>query len=431
MRQQGINELAFRRCVEPLDAVALQHGILVLQAPDEATRTTLKEYYFDHLRTAAQRANTQVLDVLVILPAERGKYTEEEPLPLDSQELNPNYTFDTFVVGNSNNYAHAAAQAVVEAPGKAYNPLFIYANVGLGKTHLMHAVGNAIKAQNPGARILYATSETFTNELIEATRSGKVGTNVEFRQRYRNVDLLMIDDIQFLAKKPGTQEEFFNTFNALHSAGKQIIVSADRLAKEIPDLDERLRSRFQWGLAADIHPPNIETRIAILRNRAQHENMTVPDNVISFIAENMQNDIRQLEGSLSRVLVFSRLRRVPVSLSLAKEALKDQLPSVTRLELSPARIKDCVAEYYGISVDMLMSQRRDREVVVPRQIAMYLCHTLLSMPYQRISALFGRSDHTTAMNACERINALMREDSSFRDRVADFKQRLQQGGGAS
>ena len=422
--RQKLSELTFRKWIEPLEAITLQNGILVVQAPDDTTKKALTEYYADMLRTEAQRANTQVLDVLLILPSQRKDFVSEEDFSPNSMELNIKYTFDSFVVGNSNRFAHAATQAVVQAPGQAYNPLFLYGGVGLGKTHLMHAVGHALKAQKPNACLRYVTSETFTNELIEAVRSGK---NVEFRQRYRNVDLLMIDDVQFIAGKQSVQEEFFNTFNTLHNAGKQIILSSDRPPKEISALEDRLRSRFEWGLLADIQAPDIETRIAILRNRAQLENISVPNEVISFIAEHVQNNIRLLESSLTRVLAYARLRRESISLTLTKEALKDLFPPVMQQEITPSLIKECVAEYYGISVEMLVSQRRDKEVVVPRQIAMFLCHTLLSLPYLRISGLFDRSDHTTAISACNRIVSLMDKDPSFRNRILDFQKRLQNG----
>ena len=384
-----ISSVTFHRWIDALDPVTLQNGILVLEAADDVVKNTVTEYYFDHVRTAVQKADPDILDILPILPAQRKDFIRSNPeeVPLNSLTLNPKYTFDTFVVGKSNNFAHAASLAVVEAPGMAYNPLFLYGGVGLGKTHLMHAIGHAVKEANPAARIVYVTSEMFTNDMIEAVRAGK---NVEFRQRYRNVDLLMIDDIQFIAGKQAVQEEFFNTFNTLHNAGKQIVISSDRPPKEIKALEERLSSRFEWGLVADIQAPDLETRTAILRNRAQNEHVEVGDDIINFIAENFVDNIRKLEGSLNRVIMYARLKRMPITLSFAKEAMKDMLPQKKDIIVTPERIRDTVAEYYSIPVESIMSQRRDKEVVMPRQIAMYFCHTLLSLPYKRIAILFDR-----------------------------------------
>lgn len=421
-----ISSVTFHRWIDALDPVTVQNGILVLEAADDVVKNTVTEYYFDHVRTAVQKTDPDILDILLILPAQRKDFIRSNPeeVPLNSLTLNPKYTFDTFVVGKSNNFAHAASLAVVEAPGMAYNPLFLYGGVGLGKTHLMHAIGHAVKEANPAARIVYVTSEMFTNDMIEAVRAGK---NVEFRQRYRNVDLLMIDDIQFIAGKQAVQEEFFNTFNTLHNAGKQIVISSDRPPKEIKALEERLSSRFEWGLVADIQAPDLETRTAILRNRAQNEHVEVGDDIINFIAENFVDNIRKLEGSLNRVIMYARLKRMPITLSFAKEAMKDMLPQKKDIIVTPERIRDTVAEYYSIPVESIMSQRRDKEVVMPRQIAMYFCHTLLSLPYKRIAILFDRNDHTTAISACNKITQMIAEDPSFADTIESIKVRIREG----
>lgn len=285
----------------------------------------------------------------------------------------------------------------------------------------MHAIGHYIKEENPAARVMYVTSETFTNELIAAIQQDK---RLEFRKRYRNVDILMIDDVQFISKSQATQEEFFNTFNTLHNASKQIVISSDRPPKEIAKLEERLCSRFQWGLITDIQPPDIETRIAILRNRARIDNIEVGDDVIQFIAEHVQSNIRELEGCLTRVVAYSRLRRRPLNLDVTAEALKDLLPEVKKREITPQRIKEIVAEFYSISVESMDSQRRDREVVMPRQIAMFLCHRMLGLPYKRIAYLFGRNDHTTAMSACDKIDKMIAEDARFASVIEDIKKRM-------
>ncbi len=423
--RRDMSALSFNRWIDVLEPVTIQNGILVIQCPDAATKSTISEYYKDTVRMGVKQANTQIIDVMLILPDQRRDFDGSENTTTPSiYALNPRYTFDTFVVGNSNRIAHAAAQAVAKAPGHAYNPLFLYGGVGLGKTHLMHAIGHAVKENYPTARVLYVTSETFTNELIEAIRMGK---NAEFRHRFRNVDLLMIDDVQFIANRQSVQEEFFNTFNTLHNAGKQIVISSDRPPKEIANLEERIRSRLEGGLITDVQEPDIETRIAILRNKAQQEGKAVDDSIIQFIAEHVPNNIRQLEGSLTKVFFYSNLKEEPITMALAREALKDLLPEDKKVDVNPTRIKEIVADYYHITLQSLMSQRRDKEVVVPRQIAMYLCHDMLSLPYKRIALLFDRSDHTTAISACDRIEKLMDKDQAFKRSLEDIRKKITEG----
>ena len=423
--RREMSSLSFNRWIEVLEPVTIHNGIFVIQCPDSSTKDTITEYYKDTLRIGVKQANTQIMDIMLILPDQRREFDQNEDTNTPSiYALNPRYTFDTFVVGSSNRYAHAAAQAVAKNPGKIYNPLFLYGGVGLGKTHLMHAIGHAVKQNYPTARVRYVTSETFTNELIEAIRNGK---NAEFRQHFRNVDLLMIDDVQFIANRQSVQEEFFNTFNTLHNAGKAIVISSDRPPKEIANLEERIRSRLEGGLITDVQEPDIETRIAILRNKAQQEGKIVDDSIIQFIAEHVPNNIRQLEGSLTKVFFYSNLKEEPVTMSLAREALKDLLPEDKKVEVTPTRIKEIVADYYHINIQSLMSQRRDKEVVVPRQIAMYLCHDMLSLPYKRISLLFDRTDHTTAISACSRIETMMSEDAEFRRSLEDIRKKISEG----
>ena len=423
--RRDMSALSFNRWIDVLEPVTIQNGILVIQCPDAATKSTINEYYKDTVRMGVKQANTQIIDVMLILPDQRRDFDGSENTTTPSiYALNPRYTFDTFVVGNSNRIVHAAAQAVAKAPGHAYNPLFLYGGVGLGKTHLMHAIGHAVKENYPTARVLYVTSETFTNELIEAIRMGK---NAEFRHRFRNVDLLMIDDVQFIANRQSVQEEFFNTFNTLHNAGKQIVISSDRPPKEIANLEERIRSRLEGGLITDVQEPDIETRIAILRNKAQQEGKAVDDSIIQFIAEHVPNNIRQLEGSLTKVFFYSNLKEEPITMALAREALKDLLPEDKKVDVNPTRIKEIVADFYHITLQSLMSQRRDKEVVVPRQIAMYLCHDMLSLPYKRIALLFDRSDHTTAISACDRIEKLMGEDQAFKRSLEDIRKKITEG----
>ncbi len=414
--------LSFHAWIDVIVPLAIQKNTLVLEVPTPDIQKTLEDFYFENLSSAVKSVNDTIEDVKIILPEDRDIYINPVSAePINVFALNPKYTFDTFVVGGSNHFAHAAALAVAQNPAAAYNPLFIYGGVGLGKTHLMHAVGNSVKEKNPGSRVMYVTSETFTNELITAIQMDK---RLEFRKRYRNVDVLMIDDVQFIAKKQSVQEEFFNTFNTLHNANKQIIISSDRPPKEISSLEERLRSRFEWGLIADIQPPDVETRIAILRNRARLDNLDVDDEIIQFIAEHVVSNIRELEGSLTRVVAYSQLRRRPLTLELTIEALRDLLPDVKKKEVTPQIIKSTVSEYYSIPVESLLSERRDREIVLPRQVAMYLCHNMLGIPYKRVSTLFDRNDHTTAINACRKVEALIKKDNSFESVIEDIKRRM-------
>jgi len=324
-----------------------------------------------------------------------------------SNKLNPKYTFDTFVIGNGNRFAHAAALAVAESPAKSYNPLFIYGGSGLGKTHLMHAISHVIIKNFPTMKLLYVTGEQFTNEMIDSIRYEK---QVEFRNTYRKIDVLLIDDIQFLAGKEGTQEEFFHTFNALYEANKQIIISSDRPPKEIPTLEERLRSRFEWGLTTDINPPDYETRIAILRKKAQLESITVPDEINSFIATHIHSNIRELEGALSKITAYSMLTNQPITLELAQEVLKDMIPQKNQKVITVDMIQQAVADQYRLNIQELKQKKRTRAVAFPRQVAMYLCRELTDMSLPQIGEKFGGRDHTTVLHAHDKISELRRSD---------------------
>ena len=335
--------------------------------------------------------------------------------------LNPKYTFDTFVIGNSNRFAHAASLAVSESPAKAYNPLFIYGGVGLGKTHLMHAIGHFILHNNPASKVLYVSSEKFTNELINAIKDDK---NEEFRFKYRNIDVLLIDDIQFIAGKERTQEEFFHTFNALYEANKQIIITSDRPPKEITTLEERLRSRFEWGLIADIQTPDLETRIAILRKKAQLENLDVPNDVMVFIADKIASNIRELEGALNRVIAYSSLTENELSVELATEALKDILSASKNKVINSTVITESVARYFDLKVDEFKSKRRSRDISFPRQIAMYLCRELTDMSLPKIGDDFGGRDHTTVIHAIEKIEDDIQNNAETRRSVEELKRNI-------
>jgi len=334
--------------------------------------------------------------------------------------LNPTYTFDSFVVGNSNHFASAAALAVAESPAKAYNPLFIYGGVGLGKTHLMHAIANYVLRRNPSAKVVYVSAEKFTNELINSIGDHQT---VQFRNKYRNIDVLLIDDIQFLANKERTQEEFFHTFNDLHGANKQVVITSDRPPKEIPTLEDRLRSRFEWGLIADIQTPDLETREAILRKKADSEKVSIPYEIISFVAEKITSNIRELEGALVRVIAYASLHKSEVTISLAKEALKNIIGEDKNKNLSVPLIQQIVSEYFTIALSELKGEKRDQRFSLPRQIAMFLSRELIGSSYPDIGKEFGGKDHTTVMHAWKKINELQK-NPQISNSIANIKNQL-------
>ncbi|MER7931812.1 chromosomal replication initiator protein DnaA [Streptomyces sp. NPDC093272] len=340
--------------------------------------------------------------------------------------LNPKYLFDTFVIGASNRFAHAAAVAVAEAPAKAYNPLFIYGESGLGKTHLLHAIGHYARSLYPGTRVRYVSSEEFTNEFINSIRDGKGDS---FRKRYREMDILLVDDIQFLADKESTQEEFFHTFNTLHNANKQIVLSSDRPPKQLVTLEDRLRNRFEWGLITDVQPPELETRIAILRKKAVQEQLNAPPEVLEFIASRISRNIRELEGALIRVTAFASLNRQPVDLGLTEIVLKDLIPGGqdSTPEISASAIMAATADYFGLTVEDLCGSSRGRQLVTARQIAMYLCRELTDLSLPKIGAQFGNRDHTTVMHADRKIRALMAERRSIYNQVTELTNRIKNG----
>jgi chromosomal replication initiator protein len=332
--------------------------------------------------------------------------------------VNPRFTFDTFVVGSSNQFAHAAARAVGETPSRSYNPLFLYGGVGLGKTHLMHAIAQEVLKRNPGARVLYLSAERFLNELINALRFEKMH---EFKRRYRELDVLLMDDVQFIAGKDSTQEEFFHTFNALHDAQKQIVVTSDALPKEIPTLEERLRSRFEWGLIADIQPPDLEMKVAILRKKAAAEKIEIPNDVALYIAGTVKSNIRELEGRLNRVVAFSSLTGRPLSVELAKETLKD-IAATEETRATPSDILKVVAAHYGLRVSDLKQKSNAKAIAFPRQVAMFLCRRLTPLSYPEIGRLFSDKHHSTVMHSVEKIEQLTEDDADFRKLIDGFLQ---------
>ena len=341
--------------------------------------------------------------------------------PAEPARLNPKYAFETFVIGASNRFAHAAAVAVAEAPAKAYNPLFVYGESGLGKTHLLHAIGHYAQHLFAGARVRYVSSEEFTNDFINSIRDGKAEA---FRRRYREVDILLVDDIQFLEHKEGTQEEFFHTFNTLHNANKQIVISSDRPPKQLSTLEDRLRTRFEWGLITDVQPPDLETRIAILRKKAAQDRLAAPPDVLEFIASKISRNIRELEGALIRVTAFASLNRQTVDLALAEVVLKDLIPADGGPEITGATIMAATAEYFGLTMEDLCGSSRSRVLVTARQIAMYLCRELTDLSLPKIGQMFGGRDHTTVIHADRKIRAQMPERRATYNQVAELTNRI-------
>ena len=352
------------------------------------------------------------------------------PVPMDDQKtnLNPKYTFDTFVIGSNNRFAHAASVAVAESPGKEYNPLFLYGGVGLGKTHLMHSVAHYILQKDPTKKVLYVTSEVFTNELIDSIRNGNNTSMTKFREKYRNIDVLLIDDVQFIIGKESTQEEFFHTFNALHSANKQIIISSDRPPKDMETLEARLQSRFEWGLIADISSPDYETRMAILRKKEELDGYNIDDEVIRYIATNIKSNIRELEGALNKLVALSNLENREITISMAEEVLKDIISPNSKREVTPQVILDVVAEHYGVSSNDIIGGKRNSEIVVPRQIVMYLCREITDTSYKAIGILLGNRDHSTIISGDNKVrDKLAAGDTSLKSNIDTIRKKLSSG----
>ena len=356
-------------------------------------------------------------------PAANGQQVRLEPTRVGGEggasSLNPRYTFANFIVGSANRLAHAASLSVAERPGHAYNPLFLYGGVGLGKTHLMHAIGNQVIAKFPRKKVVYATSEKFTNEFITSIQQGKID---EFRARYRRIDLLLIDDIQFIADKERTQEEFFHTFNAIHEDGKQIVLSSDRPPKQIVTLEERLRSRFEWGLIADLTAPDLETRIAILRAKAEEGAVPITSDVIEFIARKVVSNIRELEGALNRIVAYASMSAVPISIELAQAVLANVIYNPKKRQVTPERIAKVVADYYGVPMEALQGQKRDKAIVMPRQIAMFLMREETDVSLLRIGAELGGRDHSTVLHACDKINRESAVNDELRREIAAVRE---------
>ena len=435
-----ISNVSFQTWLLPLEIYSLKQpgNIIQLIVPDANFLGYIKKKYSVMLKVSIEEVTGIRCDNVEFIVEDeiiRDSVSDNQlinatpnavsPVTLQNANLNPKYTFDSFVVGANNNLAHAASLAVAESPGEIYNPLFIYGGVGLGKTHLMQSIANFILKNNPKAKILYVTSEKFTNELIDAIRNKNNISTTEFREKYRNNDVLLIDDIQFIIGKESTQEEFFHTFNALHEAKKQIIISSDKPPKEIETLEERLRSRFEWGLTVDIQSPDYETRMAILRKKEEMEGYNIDNEVIKYIATNIKSNIRELEGALTKIVALSKLEKNrEINIALAEKALKDIIAPGDKKEVTPEFIIEVVADHFNLTPLDIISQRRNKEIVYPRQIAMYLCRNMTDTGLQNIGKSLGGRDHTTILHGIDKIAADLEGNPTLQNTIDILKKKI-------
>ena len=440
-QEYDIADVSFKTWILPLEVESFENNMITLVFPGESGKTGLQyinKKYLALLKISIEETLNQELELQIILPNETVSKIEDESSKISSvsQEdislenrildanLNKKYTFDSFVVGPTNKMAHAVSVAVAESPGGAYNPLFLYGGAGLGKTHLMHSIAHHIINNRPDLRVLYVTSEKFTNELIDSLKHDK---NKEFRDKYRNIDVLLIDDIQFIIGKESTQEEFFHTFNHLHVSGKQIIISSDKPPKDIETLEARLRTRFEWGLIADISSPDYETRMAILRKKEELDGLEkyhIPDDVMQYIANNIKSNIRELEGSLNKLIALSNLENKKIDIPLAAEALKDMISPDNNREVTPELIIDIVSEHFNIPISELKGKKRNAEIVLPRQIIMYLCRTLTDTPLKAIGAILGGKDHASVNHGVKKIENELKTDEALNNTVNIIKKKI-------
>ena len=439
-KEYNISKVAYDTWIEPLTIYSIENDLItiVISSDQQHTLNYISNKYKDFFRVTISEMFDHAYDVTFILESDlktmTADSTEKEYMTsaniavsninIENANLNPKYKFDTFVVGSNNKFAHSASLAVAETPGKAYNPLYLYGGPGLGKTHLMHSIGHFIMEENPDTKVLYVTSETFTNEVIESIRSGNAQAMTKLREKYRTVDVLMIDDVQFIIGKESTQEEFFHTFNVLHSAGKQIILSSDKPPKEMDTLDERFRSRFEWGLIADIQPPDYETRVAILRKNAETCDRPIEEEIITYIATNIKSNIRELEGAFNKIIAFARLNKVDLTLPLAEEALKDVIYPNKPKEVTPTLILEVVAEHFGVKREDITSSRRNSEFVLPRQVFMYLCREMTDASYANVAKMLGKKDHTTIIHGVNKIVEEIKINDELHTKIEVIKKKI-------
>ena len=428
-KEYNITDISFRTWIEPLEIYNIENDVVTIIIPSDQLQTLkyISTKYKSFFQITIAEMFDHEFDINFVLKKDvNTKETQETNVSLsnpfnniyyENAHLNPKYKFDTFVVGSNNKFAHSASLAVAESPGETYNPLYLYGGPGLGKTHLMHSIGHFVMEQNPDMKVLYVTSEEFTNEVIESIRSGNASSLVKLREKYRTVDVLMVDDVQFIIGKESTQEEFFHTFNALHSAHKQIILSSDKPPKEMETLDERFRSRFEWGLIADIQPPDYETRMAILRKNAENCDRVIDEDIIKYIATNIKSNIRELEGAFNKIIAFAKLNKVDLTLSLAEEALKDVIYPNKPKEVTSSLIISVVAEHFGVNPEDITSKRRNSEFVQPRQVVMYLCRELTDTSFTNIGKLLGKKDHTTIIHGVNKIASEMKTNEELKNKI--------------
>ena len=435
--EHDVSDISFDTWIKPLEVFGVEGNTLYILVPSEQmTLSYISKKYYLPLKVAIAEIIGTEYEIQFILPEQtknirpsnnKGKKTPE-PEASKRSNLNPNYTFDTFVVGSNNRFAQSASLAVAESPGEAYNPLYIYGGPGLGKTHLMHSIGHFILERNPEAKVLYVTSEEFTNEVIESIRSGNASAMNKFREKYRTIDVLMIDDVQFIIGKESTQEEFFHTFNHLHTSGKQIIISSDKPPKDIETLEARLRTRFEWGLIADISSPNYETRMAILQKKIELDHLekyNIPNDVLEYIATNVKTNIRELEGSLNKLIALYKLNNNgSIDIALAAEALKDIISSDNKREVTPELILDIVSDHFGVSIADLKSKKRNAELVFPRQIAMYLIRNMTDASLKAVGVILGGKDHSTIKHGIEKIENELQTDETLSNTINIIKKKI-------
>ncbi len=423
--EHELTDVSFNTWLLPLEVQSLEGNHLTLLFPGDSNGANyINKKYRLFLQVTIEEMTGLHCDIEFITPDTPVKPAKSIPIPSSQANLNPRYTFDTFVVGNNNKMAHAASLAVAESPAEVYNPLFIYGGVGLGKTHLMHSIAHFILKNNPQMKVLYVTSEKFTTELIDAIRNKNNITTTEFREKYRNIDVLLIDDIQFIANKESTQEEVFHTFNTLYEAKKQIILSSDRPPRDIEMLEERLRSRFEWGLTVDIGAPDYETRMAILRKKEEMDGYNIDNEVIQYIATNIVSNIRELEGALTKIVAMSRLTEKEINLELAEKALKDHISAGNAREITPEYIIEVVADHFNLRTSDLTSAKRNKEISNPRQIAMYLIRSMTATPLKGIGHYLGDRDHSTVMHGIKIVTNDITKDENLKNTIDILKKKI-------
>ncbi|RKI92014.1 chromosomal replication initiator protein DnaA [Parablautia intestinalis] len=428
--EYDLSDISYNTWVKPLNFHSEKDDIVTIMIPSDQAHALkyISSKYKSYFQVTISEMMDHTYDIAFILEKDAENETSSSKAVYNINYINANlnskYRFDTFVVGGNNKFAHSASLAVAESPGEAYNPLYLYGGAGLGKTHLMHSIGHFILDQNPDMKVLYVTSEQFTNEVIESIRSGNAAKMNRLREKYRTVDVLLIDDVQFIIGKESTQEEFFHTFNVLHSAGKQIILSSDKPPKEMETLEERFRSRFEWGLIADIQPPDYETRYAILKKNAENYNKEIKEEVFQYIATNIKSNIRELEGAYNKVIAFARLNKLDITLENVQEALKDIISSHSTRQITPQLIIDIVAEHFGISPEDIVSRKRNSEFVQPRQICMYLCRHLTEESLQSIGKALGKKDHTTVIHGIEKITEDIKTNAELKNRIDIIRKKI-------